>query len=141
LEKKDIRQIAQIKNFVFSNFNKSDYFKKSAITRYLNYTNLNKSNQELIEAFHISKNCIFYIAEENNKIIGYIKGEKNKIGNLFILGKEHKKGTGKKLVDLFEKEAKNKILQKLKFTLQFMQPTFTKKWVIKKQLGLEIIMD
>ena len=105
-KKGDIRQIAEIKNSVFSKFNSSEYFKKDAIEWYLNFTNPNKSDEELFEAFHISDKSIFYVAEENNKIIGYIKGSKDRISNLFVLGSSHKKGVGKKLVELLEKEAK-----------------------------------
>jgi predicted N-acetyltransferase YhbS len=104
-KRSDIRQIATIKNSVYSNFNRSEYFEKKAVLKYLNYTNPKKSDQELLDAFKITKDSIFFVAEEKNEIVGYIKGKKNKIGNLFVLGKTHKKGIGRRLVNLFEKEA------------------------------------
>lgn len=44
-KKDDIRQIARIKNSVFSKFNKFKYFKEKAISEYLNHTSLKKSDQ------------------------------------------------------------------------------------------------
>ncbi len=134
-KKSDIRQIAKIKNSVFSSFNKSEYFEKKAVSKYLSYTNPKKSDQELLEAFKI-KNSIFYIAEENEKIFGYIKGRKNRIGNLFVLGKIHKKGIGRKLVDLFEKEAKKQNSKEIKIHSSIYAVPFYQKMGYKKTTGI-----
>ena len=134
-KKSDIRQIAKIKNSVFSSFNKSEYFEKEFGSKYLSHTNPNKTDQELLEAFKI-KDSIFYIAEENDKIFGYIKGRKNRIGNLFILGKTHKKGLGRKLVNLFEKEAKKQNSREIKIHSSIYAVPFYKKMGYKKTTGI-----
>lgn len=131
----DIRQVATIKNSVFSSFNKSEYFEKEAVTKYLHYTNPKKSDQELLEAFKVN-NSIFYVAEENDKILGYIKGRKNRIGNLFVLGKTHKKGIGTKLVDLFEKEAKKQDSKEIKINSSLYAIPFYQKMGYKKTTGI-----
>lgn len=135
-KKRDIKQIAKIKNHVFSRFNKSEYFERNAVERYLNHTNLTKSDKELIEAFNISKDTIFYVAEENNKIKGYINGRKNKIGNLFVLGAEHKKGIGRKLVELFEKESKKQNSYEIKIRSSIYAIPFYEKMGYKKTTGI-----
>ncbi len=135
-KKDDIRQVAEIKNSVFSKFNSSEYFKKEAIDWYLDFTNLKKSDEELFEAFYISDKSIFFVAEENNKIIGYIKGSKDRIGNLFVLGNSHKKGVGKKLVELLEKEAKNQNSKEIKIRSSIYAVPFYQKMGYKKTTGV-----
>ena len=135
-KKDDIRQVAEIKNSVFSKFNSSEYFKKEAIDWYLDFTNLKKSDEELFEAFYISDKSIFFVAEENNKIIGYIKGSKDRIGNLFVLGNSHKKGVGKKLVELLEKEAKNQNSKEIKIRSSIYAVPFYQKMCYKKTTGV-----
>ncbi|MDZ7798253.1 MAG: GNAT family N-acetyltransferase [Patescibacteria group bacterium] len=135
-KKSDIRQIAKIKNSVFSSFNKSEYFEKGTVSKYLNYTNPKKSDKELLEAFKITKDSIFYVAEENDKIFGYIKGRKNRIGNLFVLGQNHKKGIGRKLVDLFEKEAEKQNSKEIKINSSIYAVPFYQKRGYKKTTGI-----
>ena len=135
-KKSDIRQVAKIKNSVFSSFNKSEYFEKEAVAKYLSYTNHKKSDQELLEAFKVTPDSIFYVAEENNKIFGYIKGRKNRIGNLFVLGQTHKKGIGKKLVDLFEKDAKKQNSNEIKIHSSIYAVPFYQKMGYKKTTGI-----
>jgi len=112
--KKDIRQLANIRNLVFSKFNNRDYFKRSAIKRYLHLIDSNKSDLELLKSFGISQETICYVAEKDNKIVGYIKGDNKRISNLFVLGNLHKRGIGKKLVKMFEKEFKRKGYNEIK---------------------------
>ncbi len=135
-KKGDIRQVAKIKNTVFRTFNNTEYFKKDAINKYLNRTDSKKSDQELIASFHISKKTIFYVAEEKGKIIGYISGGKDKIGNLFVSGKVHKKGVGKKLIDLFEKEALKQGSKEIKIRSSIYAIPFYQKVGYKKTTGI-----
>ena len=135
-KKSDIRQIVNIKNSVFGAFNKSEYFEKGAVERYLNYPHLGQSDKELIEAFHISKDTIFYVAEEKNKIIGYIKGKKNRIGNLFVLGSSHRKGIGTRLVQTLEKEAKRQKSSEIRIRSSMHAIPFYNKMGYKKTTGI-----
>lgn len=135
-KKEDIRQIAEIKNSVFRKFNSSEYFKEEAIDLYLDFTDPKKSDKELLEAFFISDKSIFYVAEENNKIIGFIKGSKDRIGNLFVLGSSHKKGVGRKLVELLEKEAKKQNSKEIKIRSSIYAIPFYQKMGYKKTTGV-----
>lgn len=135
-KKGDIGQIAEIKNSVFGKFNSSEYFKKDAIEWYLDFTSPKRSDKELLEAFCISDKSIFYVAEENSKIIGYIKGNKDRIGNLFVLENSHKKGVGKKLVELLEKEAKKQNSKEIKIRSSIYAIPFYQKMDYKKTTGV-----
>ncbi|MBU2616922.1 MAG: GNAT family N-acetyltransferase [Nanoarchaeota archaeon] len=134
--KSDIRQVAKIKNSVFSNFNKLGYFEKCAISRYLNKTSLKKSDQELIDVFKISDKSIFYVAEKNNKILGYINGKRNKIVNLFVLGEMHKKGIGRKLINLFENESRKQKSNEIKIASSIYAVPFYQKMGYIKTTGI-----
>ncbi len=54
------------------------------------------------------KSKIFYIAEEENRIIGMVRGTENRLINLFVDGQYHRKSIGKILVENFEREARRK---------------------------------
>src|SRR3989344_8847209 len=56
---------------------------------------------------------ICFVAEKNNKIIGYINLSKNEIKKLFVLPKFHKKGIGKELLKKIEEIAKKRKMKKL----------------------------
>ncbi len=135
-KKRDIRQIAEIKNSVFSKFNHSEYFEKGAIKWYLNFANPKMSDAKLLEAFHISDESIFYVAEEKGKIIGYIKGGADRISNLFVKEEHHKKGVGKKLVKLLEVEAKKQNSKEIKIRSSIYAVPFYQKMGYKKTTGI-----
>lgn len=137
--KGDIRRIAKIKNSVFSEFNKLDYFDKTAIKRYLEQTSLDKSDKELLDSFRNTNKSIFYVATENNQIVGYIKGSKDKIGNLFVSGKSHRKGIGKKLVELLEKDAKKQGSNEIKISASTYAVPFYQRMGYKKTTGIRNI--
>ena len=135
-KKEDIRQIAKIKVLIFSKFNKNEYWKKGAVTKYLKKFNLKKSDDELLEAFEVKQKTIFFVVEEKNNIVGYIKGRKNRIENLFILGKYHKKGIGTKLVEMIEQEFKKEKISEMKVDSSIYATNFYKKLGYKKTTGI-----
>jgi len=61
-----------------------------------------KSHQEVI-ANMICSEWVF-VAEENGKIVGVLRGRKERLGSLFVRGDHHRKGIGRKLVERFEQE-------------------------------------
>ncbi len=128
--------MAEIKNSVFRKFNNSEYFEKEAIDWYLGLTNPKMSDEELLKAFRTSDKSIFYVAEENDKIVGYIKGSADRIANLFVKGETHKRGVGKKLVELLEKEAKKQNSKEIKIKSSIYAVPFYQKMGYKKTTGV-----
>ena len=78
----------------------------------------------------VDKDKMFFVAEENNEVLGYILGEPLK-GKLALLGllsvdkKARDKGIGRKLVETFRRRCKQK---KLTYTLIYA-PSFNKKTI------------
>ena len=79
----------------------------------------NQKPNNIQDLENISKNYIaFYVAEENNKIIGIVSLQKykNKIAKLrrlYINKNYREKGLGKKLLKLIEKIARKNIFQRI----------------------------
>jgi len=63
-------------------------------------------------------------------------GRKNRIKNLFVLGEEHKKGVGKKLIKLFEKEVKKRNYNHTKVNSSIYAIFFYQKMGYKKTTGI-----
>ncbi len=81
---------------------------------------------------------ICFVAEEKNKIIGYISLQDNEIKKCFVLPKYHKKGIGRKLVCKIEKIVKKKGIKKLILYSNFYTEKFYKKCGFKR---LKIIWE
>ena len=86
----------------YAKYNYKDGSKK-AIQRYLNLYDPKMNLKRIKEWFF--KDTIFYVALSKNKIIGVVRGNKNRIWNLYVDGSYHRKGIGQKLMANFEKEA------------------------------------
>ena len=129
--KKDIQGIRKVKVDTFSKFNSSESFKKGAVSKYLKRFK-NKSDSELLASFEINKDSILFVAVKNKKIMGYIKGTIDRIENLFILGKFHNKGIGKKLVNLLEKESIKNRRKEIKVDSSIYAISFYQKLGFKK---------
>ncbi len=134
--KSDIREVVKIKNESYKEFNSCEYFDKNAVDKYMEMTSLNKSDRALLEVFRIRGGTIFYVAEEEGKIFGYIKGKKDKIGNLFVLGKKHNRGIGAKLVMKLEEDAKKQGSRIIKIKASLYATPFYQKMGYKKTTGI-----
>ena len=55
---------------------------------------------------HFQETNIFFIAKENDGILGVVRWTPEKLTNLFIPKEQQWKWVGKKLLDIFEEEAK-----------------------------------
>ena len=131
----DLVKVALLVKNTFKKFNSREYFKEEAIKNYLSQYNIDKnSKKELIRRF--KKTPIFYVATENNKIIGAIRGKKDKITNLFIDKNYHQRGIGKKLVEKFETEVIKQRLNKIKIHSSLYAIPFYKKMGYKKSTGI-----
>jgi len=108
---------------------------KKAVREYVDHYNPKKTNIETISN-NFSKTKIFYLALENNKLIGVIRGNKNRITNLFVRKGHHKKGIGKKLVQRFEKTCYKLGSQEIKIKASLYAAHFYQKLGYKKTTGI-----
>lgn len=129
----DLQEVANLIRETFRKFNFKEGTKKG-IKEYLDYYDTKKNINKIKETF--SKNPLFLIIKKNNKIMGIIRGRKNRIGNLFVKGKYHKKGIGKKLVEEFEKKAKKQKSREIRVNASLYSVPFYKKIGYKKTTGI-----
>lgn len=101
---KDLVEVANLVRRTYGKFNGGEGDKKAA-KMYLDKYSITKDNLNYLEE-SFQKSTIFFVVLENKKIIAMIRGNKNKIANLFVEGAEHGKGIGKRLTERFEIEAK-----------------------------------
>lgn len=100
---KDVVAVALLMPKVYKEFN-SDEATPEKIQEFYDYIDPKKnSNKELLQKI---KRPIFFVAEDNKKIIGLIRGMPDRVTSLFVEGKYHKQGIGKRLFELFEKDTK-----------------------------------
>lgn len=134
--KKDIIESANLARNTFKKFNINEGTKKG-IKEYLEYYNTNKNLKKIEKSF--SKNPLFFVATEKDKLIGVIRGRKNKITNIFIKKEYHNKGLGKKLIEKFEKEAKKQRSKEIKVRASLYSIPFYNKAGYKKTAGIKKI--
>ena len=131
----DSREVGKIIAKTFKKYNKSEGSKK-AVESYVNI--YNTSNLDKLKS-NFRKSDIFYLMEDKRKVIGMIRGNKNRMGNLYVFGKYHNKGIGKKLVERFEKEAKKQSSKFIKIKASLYAIPFYKKLGYKKTTGIKKI--
>lgn len=134
-QKKDTLEVTNLIINTFKKFNSNDVFNQNGVKWYLNfYDPKTKSIDEIYSTF--KKSPISFIVKENNIIIGTIRGTKNKITDLFVDKKHHKKGIGKKLMLKYEEEAIKQGSKYIKLQSSPYAIEFYKRLGYKKTTGI-----
>jgi predicted N-acetyltransferase YhbS len=133
--KKDAKAVALLIIKTYRQFNRTEFTKKSAVQKYLDYYNPKKNSiEQLYKKFR--RTTIFFVAVDNNKIVGMIRGNSSRIINLFVGAKQHKKGIGKILVHKFESESKKQKCKAIKTRASIYAVPFYQKIGYKKTTGV-----
>lgn len=128
-------ETANLTKRTYKKFN-SEEGSKQAVQRYIDlYSTSTKEKLERVK-IHYNRTPIFFIALYNNKVIGVIRGRKDRIINLFVEGSQHKKGVGKTLVKEFEKQAKKQGSNKIKIKASLYAIQFYKKMGYVNSTGI-----
>ena len=102
---------------------------------YLDYYDVNKKTvQQMFNQFQ--RTPIFYVALDGNKLVGMIRGRLSKISNLFVDGKQHKKGIGRMLVEKFEREVRKQGSKEIRIRASLYAVPFYQKIGYKKTTGI-----
>lgn len=126
-------EIAELIFTTYQTFNCKEGNKK-AISDFLSqYDNNIHSPEDLSEKF--KKSNINFGAFSGKKLVGIIRGKNNRIINLFVDGKFHNYGIGKKLVSLFEKQAIKEGSKFIKIRASLYTVGFYSKCGYKKTTG------
>lgn len=131
---KDIINASDLVYKTFKKFNANEG-PKEAVEKYLGFHDTKKNLENIKEGYRNSR--IFFIAEDNGKIIGVIRGSELRIGSLFVDEKYHKKGIARKLLKKFEKEAEKYCSRKIKVRASLYSIEFYKKAGYKKSTGIK----
>ncbi len=137
--KKDTDNIFKLVVKTYSACNRNEGAKE-ATQRYIKQFKITKKNRKEKQE-SLMKNPIIFVLIDNQKIIGVIKGNKNKISNLFVDPSYHKKGAGRKLVEKFEREAKKRKTKIIKIRSSLFAVEFYKKMGYKKTTGIRSIKE
>jgi ribosomal protein S18 acetylase RimI-like enzyme len=133
--KSDTKQVADLIVETFRKYNGREYYTKSAIRRYLDQYDTKKNSLEKLHAAFL-RSVPFFVAEDGLRIVGMIRGSKNGIGNLFVLGSCHRRGIGEKLVKRFEKQVRKLKSKKLKVRSTIFATPFYQSMGFKKTTGI-----
>lgn len=131
----DTRTVALLVARTYEKFNSKEFFRRSAVREYLDHCDPKKNTvQQLYETF--KRTPIFFIATENNKICGMIRGRPERISNLFVDGRHHRKGIGRSLINKFESEAKKQKSKEIKIRSSLYATKFYQKMGYRKTTGI-----
>lgn len=64
------------------------------------------AHQEAIA--RVIRSEMVYVAEDAGDIVGVLRGRKERLGSLFVRGDHHRRGIGRRLVELFESECRRR---------------------------------
>jgi len=129
----DAKACARVISETFKRFN-SQEGSKAAVQEYAEQYSPKLSQEVLLERF--STTPIFFVAVENGKVIGLARGRPNKITNLFLLGKHHGAGIGKRLMQRFEEEAKRQKSRQVNARASLYAVPFYQRIGYKKTTGI-----
>jgi GNAT superfamily N-acetyltransferase len=131
----DTKKTALLIRETFLKFNNKEGVKKG-VENYLSYFSTEKSeNFKKIQNIFINS-PIFFVAVEKDKIIGIIRGRKDRIVNLFVDGKYHGQGVGRNLIKKFEKECIKLDSKKINIRASLFATLFYVKMGYKKTTGI-----
>ncbi len=134
-KKEDTKVVALLIKNTFKKFNGNECKERGAVQRYLDIYDLEKKGQkEILNTF--KKTPIFYVAWDEDDIVGIIRGNPQRIVNLFVDGKNHKKGVGRLLINKFENEAKKQGSKEIKLRSSLYAIPFYEKMGYKKTTGI-----
>lgn len=133
--KKDTKTVSLLIINTFKKFNSNSYFEKKGVNNFINIFDSKKNTTDQIYN-HFLKTPFFYIATDNDNIIGVIRGKLGRISNLFIDGNYHKRGIGKLLLKKFELEMKKQKVKKIKLRASLFAVPFYQKMGYTKTTGV-----
>jgi len=132
-QKEDLGQVCELICCVFKQFQSLEGTKDS-VEHYLSYYNYKVNGESLNVAFLSSP--IMLVAEDNNKIVGVLRGKENRLVNLYVIGEYHRKGIGGRLYCEFEKRVLKLGSKQVKIRSSLYAVPFYQRYGYKKVTGV-----
>jgi predicted N-acetyltransferase YhbS len=92
------------------------------------------SHQDAIA--EVIKASMVFVAEKDGKIVGVLRGRKDKLQSLFVRGDVHRQGIGRNLVDRFEQECAKQGSEKIILMSTLYAVPFYQAMGYKKSTGM-----
>lgn len=131
--KKDTANTALLMVDVYKKFNQGEATKEG-LKKYVDSVHPNKV--PLDKLYKKLNKPVAFVATDNDKIIGVIRGTPDRINSLFVDGKYQKQGIGKKLVEFFVKTSKKQGIKFIKVRSSVFAVKFYQAMGFKKTTGL-----
>ncbi len=136
INKKDVATAGELVAQTYCRFNYREG-KKADIEKYANHFRPAKNDLPVLEKYFLEA-PICYVAQDGKKIVGVIRGNKNRLTNLFVDGDYHGQGLGKKLIQKFESQAKALGSKQIKIRASLYALPFYLKMDYRKTTGVRI---
>ncbi len=129
----DINQAAALISQTFRQFNYPDNPQNSS-DAYLSFYDPETNLLQVREQFR--KASTFLVAHADQRLIGLLRAEHNRIINLFIMGAFHRKGIGTRLMRRYENRCKKNGISKIVLRSQLYAVPFYQACGYKKTTGI-----
>ncbi len=131
-KKSDLPQVCKLIQKAFKKFNYSDGTKEAS-ERYITYFDFTKNKERLENTWETE---ITLVAEDNGKITGILRGDKDRLYNLFVDAKYQKLGIGSSLLKRYLVIAKKLGSKQIKTRAASYAIPFYTKQGFKKTTGV-----
>jgi predicted N-acetyltransferase YhbS len=79
---------------------------------------------------------VFLVAEDEGAIVGVLRGRKERLQSLFVAGSHHRRGIGRRLVELFEEACRQQGAARIRVAATLFATPFYQKLGYKKTTGV-----
>ncbi len=80
--------------------------------------------------------AILLVAEDEGEIVGVLRGRKDRLQSLFVAGSHHRRGIGRRLVEVFEEECQRQGAARIRVASTLFAVPFYSKMGYKKTTGV-----
>jgi ribosomal protein S18 acetylase RimI-like enzyme len=129
-----MEDVAHLVRETFGKYN-NEGENKDAVNGYIAHFSTGKENIDALKKMFLGS-FLFFVATDGNKIVGMIRGRKERITNLFVSGDYHSQGIGTKLVEAFEKESLKRKIKIIRIKASLFAVPFYQKMGYKKTTGI-----
>jgi GNAT superfamily N-acetyltransferase len=129
----DVYDVAKLVQKTYKQFNAAGE-NAEAVQWYIDIFDTKKKLEDIKKMF--ANGAVTLVAVENDKIIGFLWGRKDRIINLYIDGRYHGKGIGKKLVERYEQKVRELGTEVIKIRSSLFAVPFYEKMGYRKSTGI-----
>lgn len=132
----NLPELAHLISWTYQSFNNQEG-SPQAVKNYLQQFNLEENSlADLQKRFNSS--TINFSAFVDGKMVGIVRGRKDRLVNLFVVGEFHRQGIGRELVRRFEESAKKEQAKVIKIRASLFARDFYSRLGYQKTTGVRM---